>query len=100
MIRVITLAAAFAVAACAPDPSQALGAATGGSAASGPGARPAALRPAVRPSAAALSAPAGSAAGGVSTLPPGFDPTKPGIQRGFWPDGTPWIVVVDTPWFR
>lgn len=95
MTRIFILAAA-ALAACAPDPSQALGSAGGDSTASGPG------TPGTPGAGTGTSGGAGSSAPGGATqpLPPGFDPTKTGVQRGFWPDGTPWIIVVDVPWFQ
>lgn len=97
MTRIFILAAVLALAACAPDPSlsqdvpgsngtsPAAGGATGGT-----------------PIAVDGGTNGGSAGGpGVSTpaLPPGFDPTKTGVQSGVWPDGRPWIIVVDVPWW-
>lgn len=31
--------------------------------------------------------------------PPGFDPTKPGVQSGCYEDGHCWILVVEGPGF-
>lgn len=87
MMRLSILAAAVTAAACAPGGngvSLTAGDATGG------------------PVASAGNADGGSAdLPGVAppALPPGFDPTKTGVQSGVWPDGRPWIVVVDVPWW-
>lgn len=72
MTRVFILAVVFALAGCAPGQPQ-------------------------KPAAPNASDPGEVAVAWAPSLPPGFDPAKPGLQKGCYADGNCWAIFVEVP---